>query len=127
MAMAIGRQSSDFTNIQLTMLGGLVNGITFCGMVDAPGINYDACPTFGSCEQDALWKKSAQYVSIIKLTLLRTLNLCIPRDVQCAYKGTLLYPNVTKLTLPGNHFLHLGEEWQTFVSAKDVVLQLGRG
>ncbi|NP_001243005.1 ADP-ribosyl cyclase isoform 4 [Strongylocentrotus purpuratus] len=63
MAMAIGRQSSDFTNIELTMLGGLVNGITFCGMVDAPGINYDACPTFGSCEndtQDAFWKKSSQ-------------------------------------------------------------------
>ncbi|XP_030838240.1 ADP-ribosyl cyclase/cyclic ADP-ribose hydrolase 2-like [Strongylocentrotus purpuratus] len=62
-AMAIGRQSSDFTNIELTMLGGLVDGMTFCGMVDAPGINYDACPTFGSCENDvdALWKESSQY------------------------------------------------------------------
>ncbi|XP_063967319.1 ADP-ribosyl cyclase/cyclic ADP-ribose hydrolase-like [Lytechinus pictus] len=63
MAMAIGRQSSDYTNIELTMLGRVVDGSIFCSMAEAPGINYDACPKFGSCTnetQAAFWGKSSK-------------------------------------------------------------------
>lgn len=63
-AKSFGLLKSMETVLEETLPGYLLDGLTFCGQREAPGVNYDKCPAWGSCApsqsaETAFWNRAS--------------------------------------------------------------------
>ncbi|XP_069104790.1 ADP-ribosyl cyclase/cyclic ADP-ribose hydrolase-like [Argopecten irradians] len=67
-----------FITLEDTLLGYIMNGLTWCGQKAPPGINYQSCPPYNGCPETAstaFWgKASSQFASQAKGTVIILLD-----------------------------------------------------
>lgn len=62
-----------YVTLEDTLLGYVVNGMTWCGQKEDPGINFDACPTWDACGPEAsksFWSLGSKIVRILILRVM---------------------------------------------------------
>jgi len=42
-----------FVTLEDTLLGFIMNGLTWCGQTADPGMNYQSCPSYNECPESA--------------------------------------------------------------------------
>ncbi|KAM5194095.1 ADP-ribosyl cyclase/cyclic ADP-ribose hydrolase 1-like [Mantella aurantiaca] len=56
------KATEDFMTLEDTFLGFLFNGLTWCGKLASPGMNYNSCPAWNECSNNSLlsfWKMAS--------------------------------------------------------------------
>ncbi|XP_029446559.1 ADP-ribosyl cyclase/cyclic ADP-ribose hydrolase 1-like [Rhinatrema bivittatum] len=74
--------SPDVFTLENTMLGYLADGLSWCGKLSSPGINYQSCPTWRECESNPIssfWKMASEYFAKASCGVVRVmLNGSLP-------------------------------------------------
>ena len=59
--------------LESTMIGYILNDVTWCGTTSSPGINFESCPAFASCPDHVMasfWAKALESVSEMGFLIL---------------------------------------------------------
>ncbi|KAM8939536.1 ADP-ribosyl cyclase/cyclic ADP-ribose hydrolase 1-like [Pelodytes ibericus] len=78
-------KASDFMTLEDTFLGYLFNGLTWCGMDDSTGMNFESCPAWNECANNTIssfWKMASATFARLSCGLVQVmLNGSVDGDI----------------------------------------------